>query len=91
MRTEKLLKQYTLNRPYFQRLKFDIKITFEAQQSDEHLSKSASENIFFMIKNLMQSSLIIEQKHFTDYNIINLREKEILYLNENITLYNTET
>ena len=43
-----------------------------------------------MMKNLMQSSLVIEEKRFTDYNIINLREKGILHLNENIALYNTE-
>ena len=74
----------------FQRLKFSIEIMFDAQQSDDHSLKSAAENILFMMKNLTQSSLVIEEKCFTDYNIINLGEKGILYLNENIALYNTE-
>ena len=63
---------------------------FNAQQSDIHLLKSAAEDILFIIKNLTQSSLIIEEKCFIDYDIINLREKGILYLNKNIALYNTE-
>ena len=89
--SDRLLKHWALNEPYFLKLKSIMKLAFEKRNSSLHSTKSASEDIWSMIFNLaIQFIERINHDQFLLNLIINLYLEELRKLNSNVIKYNQQ-
>ena len=87
--SDKLLKYWALNESYFLELKRTVKMTFEKINSSAHSAKSAAEDIWSMIFNLVIKSVMqVKEDHFMMNSAINLHLEGLKKLESNVIKYN---